>query len=64
MLPKNSPEDPGRLVEGRGVVLTSIHSSRQFHITVEWQGFKANHEDVLNEKISMHISMYRQPLKT
>ena len=54
LLPKDSPEVPNRYLEGSGVVLSTVLSAMEFHITVEWKALRANGEQMLAEQIRLH----------
>lgn len=60
MLPKSSPEEPGRIVEGRGVVAFSVMSSMQFHITFERFELQGNGEALVDERIRMSGKMWKR----
>lgn len=59
MLPKEHPDEPGRFVAGNGVVLTSIQSSMQFHVTLKWEKLDPSGEKLLNE----HVRRYQRTWK-
>lgn len=59
MLPKNTPEEPGQFIEGRGVVAISVLSSAHFHIRIDLHEFKGNGEALLDERIAWHRQVWR-----
>lgn len=59
MLPKLRPEEPDRIVEGRGVIALSVLSSMQFHITLERIELEGNGDALLNEHIMLHGKTWR-----
>lgn len=56
LLPKSRPEEPDRVVEGRGVVALSVMSSMQFHVTLERIELDGCGDAMVDE----HIRMYGQ----
>lgn len=62
MLPKQSPDEPDRVVAGRGVVAHSILSSMQFHITLDRIELDGNGEAMVDEQIRQYGMVWRRPL--
>ena len=50
-LPKSKPDEAMQLVEGYGVVLVSVLSSAQFHVTLQSLQIKGNGKALLDEQI-------------
>lgn len=61
MLPKCSPNAASQIIQGRGVVSTSVLSSMQFHITLERLELEGNGEALLEEHIRMHGKRWKKP---
>lgn len=60
MLPKHGPAARSRFIEGRGIVISTVLSSMQFHSTVEVQEFQEDGE----AELEGHIRVYGQMWKT
>lgn len=61
MLPKSRPEEPDRIVEGRGVVAHSVMSSMQFHITLERLELDGRGDQIVDEHIRIHGKVWKRP---
>ncbi|HZW26058.1 MAG TPA: hypothetical protein VFF26_11290 [Gallionella sp.] len=61
MLPKSRPEEPDRIVEGRGVVAYSVMSSMQFHITLERLELDGRGNEMVDEHIRLHGKVWKRP---
>lgn len=60
MLPKDRPDEPASCIAGSGVVVNSVLSSMQFHITLKWEVRDADGTRLLNERVSRFEQTWRR----